>query len=302
MKVSVIITTFQRTDFLIRAIDSVLNSDYSDFEIIVVDDNGLDNNYQIQNLENLKKYSQFKNFKYFANPVNSGACKARNQGSALASGEFLMFLDDDDYYYFNKISRQVHVLENSSFDACLCAMKRFDENNFEIVTIENFPNGQNLKDFLLNGNCFTSMIAIKKSSFIIINGFSEIDRFQDEFFMYKFFENNLKVFLLKEQLFAFSEHQNQRVSLGNINKISSAYKEIFDFKKKYFNLFSKKEQADLTNNYFLNLANIRSKGSFFQRIDGLKYLFKSNLTTKNNKILIKLIFSEQLVYFIKSKI
>ncbi len=290
MKVSVIITTFQRSDFLIRAIDSVFKSDYSDFEVIVIDDNGLNSDFQMQNIDILKKYLDLKNFKYFANSTNLGACKARNQGAKLAIGEILMFLDDDDYYSPNKISKQVAVLQNLNFDACLCAMKRLDENNFEINSIENFPRGENLKDFLQNGNCFTTMIAIKKESFLKIGGFSQIDRFQDKFFMYKFFENNLKVFLLQEQLFVFSEHFQTRISLGNIEKIDFAYKQIFAFKKKYFDLFSINEQKNFTNKHFLNRASIRSNGSFLQRITGLNFLFKSNLLFKNIKVLVKLIF------------
>lgn len=299
MKVSVIITTFQRSDFLIRAIDSVFNSDYFDYEVIVIDDNGKESYFQIQNIEILTKYSRNKNFIYYAMPINSGACLARNQGVKIANGNILMFLDDDDYYFSNKISKQVQVLENSNFDACLCAMNRLDENNVEIISVENFPRGENLKDFLINGNCFTSMIGIKKDAFLKIGGFSQIDRFQDKFFMFKFFENNLKVFLLQEQLFVFSEHLQTRISLGNIEKISNAYKQIFEFKKKHFDLFTDKQQANFQNNYYLNLANIRTKGNFYQRFIGFKYLLKSNLLFKNRNIFIKLFFSERLINFLK---
>lgn len=301
MKVSIIITTYQRTDFLIRAIDSVFNSDYFDFEVIVIDDNGLNSDFQMQNIEILKKYSQNENFIYYTMPINSGACKSRNQGSEIANGSVLMFLDDDDYYLSSKISKQVEVLKNPNFDACLCAMKRLDENNFEINSTENFPRGKNLKDFLQNGNCFTSMIAIKKDAFLKIKGFSEIDRFQDKFFMYKFFENNLKVFLLQEQLFVFSEHSQTRISLGNIEKISNAHKKIYSFKEKYFHLFSKNKQEEFTNNYFLNQASIRSNGSFVQRLKGLNYLLKSNRLFQNYNVLIKLVFSNQLIDLLRNK-
>jgi glycosyltransferase involved in cell wall biosynthesis len=297
--VSVIITTFQRTDFLVRAINSVLNSDYSNFEIVIVDDNGLGTNFQKQNLILLKDYLLLKNIFYFAMPLNSGACKARNQGVAIANGNIMMFLDDDDYYLSNKISKQVAILESGNYDACLCGMKRMDEKNIEIVSNQNYPIGENLKQFLINGNCFTSMIAIKKDSFLQINGFSHIDRFQDKFFMYKFFENNFNVFLLQEQLFVFQEHQNNRISFGNIDKISNAYETLLDFKKKHFYFFNKREQVLFINKNFLSQANIRSSGKISQRLLGMKYLIRSMLIFSNRKVFIKLLLSDKLVYFLK---
>lgn len=297
--VSVIITTYQRQEFLINAINSVYKSDYSHFEIIVVDDNGKGTEYQLNNKVLLDKYTVYSNFKYFAMPNNSGACKARNQGAAIANGEILMFLDDDDYYFPNKISAQVNAITLNNVDACLCAMKRLDSNNCEIISNQNFPRGQNLKQFITNGNCFTTMIAITKAAFDKIDGFSEIARFQDEFFMCKFFENNLQVFLLQEQLFVFNEHDNNRISLGNIRNVSSAYEQLYEFKKKHFELFSKQEQLVFTNNHYLNQANIRISGSVKERVFGLMLLMKSNLFFKNWKIFLKLIFPSRIINLLK---
>ena len=301
-KVSVIITTYKRTDFLIRAINSVLDSDYNNFEVIVVDDNGLNSEYQQINVKNLELFTALANFKYFSMPENSGACDARNQGAKLATGEILMFLDDDDYYFKNKISRQVEVFKNNEIDACLCAMRRIDDNNVEIHSRQNFPRAENLKDFMRDGNCFTTMIAIKKDSFQKINGFSRIGRFQDKFFMLKFFENNLKVYLLQDQLFALTDHNQERISSSNIEVISSAYEQIFDFKKKHIYLFDARQKANLKNEYNINQANIRSAGTIFQRFEGMKFLIKSNLIFKNRNIFIKLFFSDGIVYYVKRKI
>ena len=257
MKVSVIIPTYKRSDFLIRAIESVYNQDYKDY----------------------------------------GACFARNEGAKNSDSDILMFLDDDDYYYPNKISQQLIVLANPEIDACLCGMKRIDDSDFEIISKENFPRGNGLKSFILDGNCFTTMIAIRKKVFMEIGGFSEISRFQDKFFMYKFYENNKKDFLLQEQLFVLSEHLQDRISLGNINKISDAYYQLYDFEQKHFDFFSDSEIKLITDRFFLNLARIRVSGNFKQRIDGLKFLTKSKKI--NNKILIKLIFSDKIIKHLK---
>lgn len=300
MKVSIIIPTYKRSDFLIRAIESVYNQDYKDFEVIVIDDNGEATDFQKSNIELLQKYFTNSNFKYFSLPQNSGACKARNKGAELSHGTVLMFLDDDDYYYPTKISKQMEVLQYTAIDACLCAMKRLDETGFEIVSEENFPRGIDLKSFILNGNCFTSMIAIRKSVFQKIEGFSEISRFQDKYFMYKFHENNFKSYLLQEQLLVLTEHKELRISLGSINKVTEAYYQLFEFEKKHFNLFSKLEQSQLKNRFYLDLALIRTGGKLNHRIQGLKFLIQSKSMFKEYKVLLRLLLSDNLFEKLKN--
>ncbi len=302
MKASIVIPTYKRSDFLIRAIESVYNQDYKDFEVVVVDDNGEGTDYQKSNVELLNKYFNNSNFKYFALSNNSGACKARNKGAELSSGIVLMFLDDDDYYYPNKISKQIEVMQDTAIDACLCAMKRLNETGFEIISKENFPRGIDLKSYILNGNCFTSMIAIRKDVFMEMEGFSEISRFQDKYFMYKFYENNFKSYLLQEQLLVLTEHNQERISLGRINKVTEAYYQLFEFEKKYFNLFSKSEQSQLTNQFYLNLASINTGGKWYQRIEGLKFLLKSKSTFKEYKVLLQLLLSYKLFKKLKKVI
>ncbi|MET0945567.1 MAG: glycosyltransferase family 2 protein [Flavobacterium sp.] len=298
MKVSVIIPTYKRSGFLIRAIQSVYDQDYKDFEVIVIDDNGVGKDFQKNNLELLKKFSGNSNFSYYAMPQNGGACKARNKGAELSSSTVLMFLDDDDYYLPNKISRQIEVLQDPAIDACLCAMRRIDDNEHEIISKENFPRGKDLKSYILDGNCFTTMIAIRKSVFDSLDGFSEISRFQDKYFMYKFYENNFKSFLLQEQLFVLSEHNDERVSLGSITKVTEAYYQLFDFEKKHFNLFDKNEIKAIHGNFYFNLAKIRTGGKRNQRFQGLKFLFKSRNIFKH-KILLRLLLSDHLYQKLK---
>lgn len=300
MKVSVIIPTYKRTDYLIRAINSVLNQPYKNLEIIVVDDNGIG----IQQENTIDLLKQFPTVKLITYNKNKGACYARNKGVENATGEIIMFLDDDDYYLDNKIAKQVKILENNKIDACLCAMKRIDDYNNEIISKNNYPKGTDLKSYILNGNCFTTMIAIKRSVFKKIGGFSEIPRFQDKFFMYKFYKNNLTAILLNEQLFVLSEHEGDRISLGNITKISSALNILLSFEKQHFHLLNKKEQQLVKNRYNKLMAEIRTGSPINIRLKGILYLFKSNLFSIKNKfskqkLFIRLLISDN--YFNKIK-
>lgn len=100
--VSVIITTFNREDFLEKAIASVVNQTYKNIEIIVVDD-GSKINYAE------KICGKFNKCKYYYKN-NGGLSSARNYGIQKAKGEYIAFLDDDDLFLKHKIEVQVAIL------------------------------------------------------------------------------------------------------------------------------------------------------------------------------------------------
>lgn len=139
-----------------------------------------------------------------------------------------------------------------------------------------------------------------------IGGFSEIPRFQDKFFMYKFHKNHLKVKLLDQPLFVLTEHDNERVSLGNISKITSALNTLYRFEKLHFDLFSKKEQIFLKNRYYYAMAQIRTNAEIKTRLNGLFYLIKSNPLIDNQqanfKLFTRLIFSDKVNLKLKNKV
>jgi len=87
---SIIIPTFNRAHVIKRAIDSVLNQAFQDFELIVVDDGSTDGTREL--LENT--YGTKLRYVY---QQNAGVCTARNTGAGLADGKYLIFLDSDDW-------------------------------------------------------------------------------------------------------------------------------------------------------------------------------------------------------------
>lgn len=97
--VSVIIPTYNRARMVARAVDSVLNQEFRDFELIVVDDGSTDDSARI-----LDGYGE--RLTLLRQP-NSGVSAARNRGVRKASGELIAFLDSDDLWLPGKLSRQV---------------------------------------------------------------------------------------------------------------------------------------------------------------------------------------------------
>jgi len=92
--ISVYIPTYNRLELLKRAVQSVQNQTYKNFEIIIVDDNSSDGTQDF--LVGLAKVDS--RIRYFFKNKNSGACVSRNIAINLAQGELITGLDDDDYF------------------------------------------------------------------------------------------------------------------------------------------------------------------------------------------------------------
>jgi len=110
-QVSIIIPTYNRAAMLKEAIDSVLAQDFQDFELIVVDDGSTD-----QTLEIINAYRE--DITILRQP-NQGVSSARNAGIKAASGSLVAFLDSDDLWLPQKLSRQVGFF-NANPEAQIC--------------------------------------------------------------------------------------------------------------------------------------------------------------------------------------
>lgn len=94
--ISVIITTFNRSELLDRAIKSVQIQTYANIEIIIIDDKSTDSSI-LDKLNEWQKKSKYP-LTFYINEKNSGPSVSRKKGIENASGEYLVFMDDDDYY------------------------------------------------------------------------------------------------------------------------------------------------------------------------------------------------------------
>jgi glycosyltransferase involved in cell wall biosynthesis len=109
--VSAVIPTYNRGWLLKEAVDSVLSQDFFGYELIVIDDGSLDNTPEILASygDSLKVIRQ----------ENRGVSSARNKGIVSSSGEYIAFLDSDDFWLSGKLSAQLAFFENNP-DALIC--------------------------------------------------------------------------------------------------------------------------------------------------------------------------------------
>lgn len=103
--ISVIIPTFNRADKVVRAISSVLDQTFTDFETIVVDDGSTDGTKDA--------VARFDGrITYIKHPLNLGVSAARNTGIRKSTGEFIAFLDSDDWWLPEKLQVQMGFFDS----------------------------------------------------------------------------------------------------------------------------------------------------------------------------------------------
>lgn len=129
--ISIIIPTYGRSEYLVRALNSVRSQTYKNLDIIVVDDNGKNSKQQIEVSERIKLLSDSR-VRYLVHESNMNGSAARNTGIENAKGEYICFLDDDDEFAIDKIEKQHDILKNLDSDWVACYTghnKYFNQSN-----------------------------------------------------------------------------------------------------------------------------------------------------------------------------
>lgn len=158
--ISVVITAYNRPDYLRSSIASVLGQTLADLEIIVVDDCS-----PTDPLPVLREFDAA--IRYRRMPKNGGANRARNEGVRLATGHYVAFLDDDDIWLPHKLEQQLPRLANAT--ACLCGYEYLDTGKTFVQPVASID-----ASLLKLGNTFCGMSGLVcKRSWLLANPFDE---------------------------------------------------------------------------------------------------------------------------------
>lgn len=174
--VSVIIPTYKHVDELSRAIDSVLEQTYTRIEIIVVDDNPPDSASRLETIKVMERYKNNQKVVYIQNEKNSERSFTRNHGVKESHGKYVMFLDNDDSFFKEKVASQIQCLEAKGDEFAVCYSKyvRSIDNKVVWKSTEN-REGNLLKEILARDLPIHpgSNLMIRKDVFEQIGGFNE---------------------------------------------------------------------------------------------------------------------------------
>ena len=221
-KVSIILPIYNEEVYLEQCLNSICNQTLRDIEIICVDDGSTDHSLDI-----LKEYAQKDSRIRVFRQENQFAGVARNNGMRYANGQYLLFLDSDDFFELDMIEKLYNRAEKDNLDIVLCRYNFFDNAEGKIVEKDfTYDNS-----FLCEKDVFEGTDLKHSAIFQLTNGwawdklfraefvreqryhFSEFRSSEDGFFVYMLFAKAKKIGYLDERL--IHQRINNKVSLSN---------------------------------------------------------------------------------------
>jgi glycosyltransferase involved in cell wall biosynthesis len=147
-KVSIVLPTYNGARYLRRSIDSCLNQTHENIELIVVDDGSTDDTPSIV----ASTYD--RRIAYLRHEANCGLPTALNAGFEQATGDYLTWTSDDNFYAGNAIERMLSFLRNGKHDFVYCDFYRFTRDDLSDLQIVKLPDDPTLQEENHIGPCF----------------------------------------------------------------------------------------------------------------------------------------------------
>ena len=242
--VSVIITTYGRSDFLEKAIKSVIAQTYKNIEIIIVDDNAQKEDIRQEVQTIVARYPQCT---LIINKTNLGGSLARNEGIKASQGELISFLDDDDTYFPTRIEKCVKAFSNHKNENIGIIF-----HHSQSVTTDGKKLGEHINLLekktlaqLLKISCIaaTSQWVVPRYSFEQVGMFEDTPCKQDSIMMLKILGGGLKPLCVNEILSNYTVHQEGKIS-GNPQRNIVGITNYHNWAKKYY---SQLQPAEIKN-------------------------------------------------------
>ncbi|WP_195929951.1 glycosyltransferase [Clostridium sp. 1001270J_160509_D11] len=123
-KISIIVPIYNVEKYLTNCIDSILNQTFKDFELILVNDGSTDNSFEI-----CKHYKDIDDRICIIDKKNGGLSSARNAGLDIAKGEYIGFVDSDDYIHPQMYELLYNQIIKNKADISMCEFKKVSEFN-----------------------------------------------------------------------------------------------------------------------------------------------------------------------------
>lgn len=303
-KVSIIVPIYNASRYLSRSVESILNQSYENLEIILIDDCSTDNSKEI-----IKKYAlKDTRIKPFYSEVNQGVSKSRNMGLKSVSGDYVVFIDADDYIVKDMIKIMVEKAIKYNSDL-------IDSYHLVIYNDKTFLEHKALKKDLILGNKNNKEM-LTKSSYItgklidtkLLKGLlfnEDLRRYED-----LVFEHELKLrvnnyCLIKDVLYYYYQ-----VDGSLINSLGEKHKVYLDAAKIVLDLYKneKKEHRMLIESMLFTNAFLTGITKVIKNDESLEYnvellknylldsskLFKTYKSNKNINGIIKRFFNKLL--------
>ena len=258
--VSVVIATYRREESLRKALISLAKQTYSNFEIVVVDDNNEQEwNRKVRDTVELFQ-QEFSNIKLrlVVNSTNKGSARARNIGIEKSVGQYITFLDDDDVYLPNKIETQIKGMLDNNAAYSLTDLYLYNENDKLIDKrvrkyLEDCSEKELIECHLKYHMTGTDTFMFEKDYLLSIGCFEPIDVGDEFYLMQKAIQGGGKLYYQSEcHVKAFVHTGEGGLSSGQ-GKIDGE-NQLYLFKKQFFEQISSKSRKYIQMRHYAVLA------------------------------------------------
>ena len=255
-KISIIICAYNREEYLKRCLNSVKNQTLKNIEIICADDGSTDNTLDV-----FRKYANKDHrFKFFTQK-NSGPGVARNKAIKMATGEYIMFLDSDDWIELNTCEELYKKVKLNDLDILLFLMKNYSEETGEYYedsyyNLTPIPDDFENKVFShedISNIIFSISISacqkIYKRSLVKKVHFAEKLLFEDNPFFWGVMLQAKRMSLLKKHFYLRNRHTSSITS-----EYDNKYFDVIPISNKVISIF---KELNLVNMYKYQLTNYK---------------------------------------------
>lgn len=258
--VSIIVPIYNAEKYLNKCIESIVNQLYSNIEIILIDDGSTDNSLNI-----CKDYCMKDKRIRLISQKNGGPSKARNNGIKNSSGDYILFVDSDDYIENNMIKEMIDSMNNESYDIVICSYNKSIDD--ELISVE-LEEKNSFEEYLFESSTM---------------GFSMCKMIKKECIT-NYFNNNL--FYMEDMCFWVSNMKNINI-IQVVNKCLYNYRIVNSSSLHRVNYDYRKESIFEACNLLIELVPIKYKKIYKKIYIDYYYLYNEFLDIRHKKYYLK---------------
>ena len=220
-KISIVVPIYNSSSYLSKCIDSLIGQTYSNLDILLIDDGSTDDSLAI-----CEKYMNQNNGIRVIAKENTGVADTRNRGIKEAKGEYVIFVDSDDYIEATMIEKLYNKMVENNADVAMCGFNRVDEEKIVAIEESNLVekdfSSDSLTDFI---KCFfinevdgklvdnimgSSCRCLVKKNILIQNHifFPNIKYMEDLIYCIKLFSHIQRLAVVKECLYNYRDNHS----------------------------------------------------------------------------------------------
>ena len=304
-KVSIIVPVYNVEKYLEKCLDSLVSQTFKNYEIIVVNDGSTDNSQEIINKYKLKYPNLFKTYI----KENGGLSDARNYGIEKATGDYIMFIDSDDYISKDMSEKLYNSIITNKSDMAICNFIRINSNGKEIKNYNyNLGTTTILKDKRIMLNQPTACNKIYKKDLFAFLKFDKGKYYEDLRLINKLYLKCKKISFIDDFCYFYIERSNSIMKDSNIKKnleIIDAIQSLKDFytKEKQYDNFRDEIEFLMIDNIIISTFTriICSNRHYKQYIKEYTSFIKKEFPNyKKNKYIKNLDFKRKIIYYLNS--